>query len=780
MQTNTHNIDKIKKPFYTLFENLNMPINMKTKLSTKRVNFCQKFNRKAPERPNSSITIVCMLGSLAITNAGYSTERSETTVRNEVNGWMKNHPVMNTQARTISKVETYPNATTPGAVSVVSLSPKGTVVVNRDTRLPMIVMFTADTTILDLEEFSEEVIHASQILKTLGPNETYVGVAPTTTNDVYVPAILKTAWGQWAPYNSYMPYNPETKDLTGKPYRTVTGCGTIGMAQILKHYQWPPYGEGKKTHTDKTGTFQPTFSSNFEHAYQWDLMRDNFKLNDAAKNNNAVAQLAYDIAVIGDIVCDNNSSAIGLDNAGTLFGTYLFYEKENIVVGDAESRQAIEDNLKKGIPVPADISINHNGNGHAIVFDGLLINNGSTSYHTNFGWYGQYNLWWDKDAILAVWDAKPGIQPALVPLPTNRNLVAKQGEPLQLPWKIATQRKAEAKQLNLYQEVLKNGTWEDDCESLPSSVDTRSWSLDNNGVSGSCWKANSPFPADYLTAVDEFVPTRNSVIDFQEKHVCVNNYIEIEASVDGAEFQPIVNFGKEVRNTWEAKSVSLASFAGKPLKLRFVYHAPPNTAYYSNDQGGGIWIDNVRVTNTLVKDWELLNTIDGSEIQTISGQDAITTHPSLKDLMIGTYNLSASLTDATNVERRAGSDFTLTVTKTGDAQEKFEVREGNKLRLSGITLKMGMAKVNRKKVTELVIKNTGTETIRRIEINTLGPDRKDFTATIARSTLAPGATTTLKIQFQPSKTGPRRINVKISTKAGGHFSVNVCGTGKPD
>lgn len=765
----------MKKISYPIFENQNMPINLKTKLSTmlaNLTNFGQKFNRKVPGPPNTSITFVCILGSVSIVNSGYGNERSADAVRNEVTQWMKSNPVMGTQARTIAKVETYPNATTPGAVSVVSLSPKGTVVVNRDTRLPMIVMFTADTTILDLGQFREEVIHAADILKTLGPNEIYVGVAPSTTNDVYVPAMLQTNWGQWAPYNSFMPFNAK---MAGP---AVTGCGTVGMAQILNYYQWPPYGEGKRTYQDTLGVFKPTFSTNFEHAYKWVLMQNDYDSNATGAACKAVGQLVYDIAVLGSIDCEYNVSGVNLDLTGNALATYMFYDKENVVVGDAESRQAIEENLQRGIPVPADITINQSGDGHAIVFDGLLVNNGTTSYHTNFGWYGQYNLWWDKDAILAVWQAKPGILPALIPLPAKLTLSAKQGDPLRLPWQIAAKRQGEAKQLNLYQEVLKNGTWVDDCESLPASADTRTWSLDGGGLSGSCWKANSPFPADYLTVVDEFVPTKNSVIEFQEKHVCINNYVEIEASVDGAEFQPIVIFGKEVRNTWEAKSVALASFAGKSLKLRFVYHAPPNSAYYSNDQGGGIWIDTVRVTNTLVKDWQLLDTIDGSEIQTLKGHDAITTHPKLKDLALGTYNLRASLTDANYKEHRAGSNFTLTITKTGMAPEKFEVLDQNKPIAFGTYLKIGSTKVDKQTVKQVLIRNTGTTTIRGIQIKSTGTGRNDFTTTLGKSTLAPGEKAILKIQFKPSKVGLRKMDANISTSANTSLRLKVIGRGK--
>ena len=743
---------------------------MKIKAATKLgnlANFSQMLSQMSLGRRINSITALCMLISIAVTAEGYSAERSENDVRSKVTGWLKNHPVMGTRARTISKVQIYPDAKTPGAVSVVSLAPQGTVVVNRDTRLPMIVMFTADTTLTGMGQFQEGVIHSANILKTLGPNEDYVGVKSYTNDDVYVPAMLSTSWGQWAPFNLYMPFNPNTN------CRAVTGCGTIGMAQILNYYQWPPYGTGALTHNDQLGVFRPSFSTNFEHTYRWDLMRNRYEDNGSGSPAIAVGQIVYDIAVLGGIDCENNVSGIHLDYAGNNFANYMFYEKENVMIGDAEGRHTIEVNLLKGIPVPADIQINNKGEGHVIVFDGLLVNNGSTSYHTNFGWSGQNNLWWDKDAILAVWDTKPGIKPALIPLPPISELIIKQGSPLKLPWKIATQRQNDAIQLNLFQEVMKKGTWEEDCESLPAAIDTRSWSLDYVGMSGSSWRANSPYPTDYLTIVDEFIPTINSTIEFQEKHVCGDNYVDVEASSNGGAFQTIFSFGREINYTWQSRSVSLSKFSSETIKLRLAYHAPPHSSYYSNEQGGGLWIDNMRVTNTTVKDWVLLDSISIGDNQTIKGHDVISRHPKLSNLPVGDYNLSASLTDANNIQHRAGTSFTLRITKSGGDPDKFEVLNDGKVKKSGTFVNIGNLKTKK-----IIICNTGNTTIYGLQIKTTGLGQKNFMATIGKTTLAPGEKTILEIQFKPSKTGLRKMTIKISTGKNFSFHLNVIGRGE--
>jgi hypothetical protein len=216
---------------------------------------------------------------------------------------MTGHPVMGTQARSITKVEVYPNVATPGAVSVVTLSPQGSVVVNRDTRLPLIVMYAPDNTIQNMTDFTEPAKHAASRLAALGANQSYVGETSTIKTDTYVPAMLQTAWGQWAPFNLYMPQNPGHNNE-----RAVTGCGTIGMAQILNYYQWPPYGEGTLTHTDTQGTFRPTLSTNFDHVFRWDLMKPSYTGTETGADAAAVAQLAYSWDEVPSYTMNNSTT----------------------------------------------------------------------------------------------------------------------------------------------------------------------------------------------------------------------------------------------------------------------------------------------------------------------------------------------------------------------------------------------------------------------------------------------------------------------------------------
>ena len=412
------------------------------------------------------------------------------------------------------------------------------------------------------------------------------------------------------------------------------------------------------------------------------------------------------------------------------------------------------------------------------MFDGLLSHKGETSYHINYGWYKDYDAWWDKDAVLDVWHIQPGILPSLVALPTNRTLRIKKGGAMLLPWKIAGQRQNEIAQLNLYQQTLKTGTWVDECEMLPAKVDKRSWSLDPNGRTGNCWRANSPYSSDYLTIADEFLPTITSNLQFEERHLCAANYAQIETSVDGGEFESLYRFGTNGAQPWVSKTISLGKFAGQKLRLRIGYYAPPNTSYYATENGGGIYIDNLQVNNGSVNTWELVDTINNSELQK-NGQDVTTTHPRLAALPLGTYTFNATLTDKNGIEKEAGSKFTLEIhdgpidPPVVIANENLGVTYRNTPQKNGATIRMPAAKKKIRQTIRLVIQNNGSKAMADLKLSLTGS--KSFTVILGNKRLAPGESTTFSIYFRSKGPKTQKASIKLSSNAGSKIQINVVG-----
>ena len=69
-------------------------------------------------------------------------------------------------------------------------------------------------------------------------------VAPSANHKPEVPALLKTKWGQDAPYNNMTP----TYIQNNVEKHFVTGCVATGMAQIMKYYNYPATGQGSASY----------------------------------------------------------------------------------------------------------------------------------------------------------------------------------------------------------------------------------------------------------------------------------------------------------------------------------------------------------------------------------------------------------------------------------------------------------------------------------------------------------------------------------------------------
>lgn len=81
----------------------------------------------------------------------------------------------------------------------------------------------------------------------------------------------------------------------------------------------------------------------------------------------------------------------------------------------------------------------------------------------------------------------------------------------------------------------------------------------------------------------------------------------------------------------------------------------------------------------------------------------------------------------------------------------------------------------------LIVRNTGKGPLKNLALKVSGSARKDFKAgKIAKTTLAPGAKTTVKVTFKPKKTGSRKARLTITSNDPDEnpFGIALKGTGK--
>lgn len=104
--------------------------------------------------------------------------------------------------------------------------------------------------------------------------------------------MLKTTWGQNAPYNSLCPLAP------GKNVHCKTGCVATAMAQVMKYYEYPEKGNGAVS-------YQYTGDDGLKHlnevdfnksAYDWKQMKNSYPASSSssAAEENAVARIMAD------------------------------------------------------------------------------------------------------------------------------------------------------------------------------------------------------------------------------------------------------------------------------------------------------------------------------------------------------------------------------------------------------------------------------------------------------------------------------------------------------
>lgn len=229
--------------------------------------------------------------------------------------------------------------------------------------------------------------------------ENIENIIRTRVSSVVVEPLLgDIQWGQGTFYNDFCPQLP--LDIGKAP----TGCTITAQAQIMKYWNWPPFGNGitkpyvtkgkiesfsyNGTNINLSWEFQipPVDLSNV--LYNWNAMP-----NQLNSSNDAVAQLMYHVGVSLKAEYGFETPAWGNpDNYINVFGfddTAHYYECQR--VSASEWVNLLKTELINSRP------IHYNGwsevmGGHSWVIDGIDANN---MFHMNWGWDGSPNGYYE-------------------------------------------------------------------------------------------------------------------------------------------------------------------------------------------------------------------------------------------------------------------------------------------------------------------------------------------------------------------------------------------------
>lgn len=226
-----------------------------------------------------------------------------------------------------------------------------------------------------------------------------------TTDITDIPAMLETRWDQGDPFNTYCPYD----SIYGG--RTVVGCVATAMAQIMKYWNYPSFGQDTHSYIPRTNSNLPRQSVDFGRTtYLWQFMPK--RLSSATSVDyqvDAVATLSYHCGVAVDMMY--GTSAVGGSGAYSDCGYWAtacatdgfvrYFKYDSTLYFANRSRftdsawtATINHNLALGQPMYYDGS--DSTGGHAFVLDG---SDTEGRYHFNWGWGGFGNGFYTIDNL---------------------------------------------------------------------------------------------------------------------------------------------------------------------------------------------------------------------------------------------------------------------------------------------------------------------------------------------------------------------------------------------
>jgi hypothetical protein len=199
-----------------------------------------------------------------------------------------------------------------------------------------------------------------------------------------VTPLMTTTWNQGCYYNDSIP-----SDVSGPCGKVYTGCNATAMSQIMKYYSHPINGWGNFSYTDASYGVQ---SADFSSAnYNWAAMTNNL-----TSSNSEISKIMRHTGVAVEMIYSPTVSNSFFDSK--VFKEYFKYSlsiasKLKALYTNVEWETILMDELDAGRVVFVK------GGSHFYVIDGYQLAP-SLKFHTNFGWGGLYDGYYDIHSII--------------------------------------------------------------------------------------------------------------------------------------------------------------------------------------------------------------------------------------------------------------------------------------------------------------------------------------------------------------------------------------------
>lgn len=562
-----------------------------------------------------------------------SPEESALAARN----WMIQHPIFEDSGRELGERVLFPEE---GDYQLVlfRLEPSGYLVLHTDDRLPLMVAYSADSS-LSLEDVPENSFRAFLERVVAGAEERLAALdegrlIPATVlspaavdypeGDFVVGPLIEASWNQNDPYNLYAPDSVSEPNGSYYDGRLPIGCVPLAFAQILYYHRWPLYGEGSRSYTDNSGSTTGFHSVDFSDSYDWDNLKGVHSSSDTQLEQEAIGELVYELAVAVGANFEEGGTGASVYTMRSRLADYFRFESSDFHGSYATLQESLDSDLLAGYPCVVTIP------GHAVVADGILRNGNDVQYHINYGWGGTNNGWFAYNAIppgTTLEDGVTSLRPEHIAVPVESVVAIEQGADADLQWILPKRRNKEVERIRILQEVSGDGrsewatlaespslellsfskvssVWEDgnafDLFQITSTSDYRDWAISAvPGIGEVFYKEPGGYSnRDYhLTSQETLhVASAQTRLSFRIKYILANDPFRVMVSTDGEAFAQVA----ELRGSsdWRNFEVDLADYAGQDITVRLEY--VPGSYYPS----GGVWIDAITVEEVSLPEYE--------------------------------------------------------------------------------------------------------------------------------------------------------------------------------
>ena len=401
----------------------------------------KKFGSTGRYKLMTWLVIALMFAVTGVRAASVDKEKAQRFAENWLNAA---GDALNTQigSASVGNVEEFKNADEVVLGYIVSLEPKGFMVVAADDRINPVVMISKEGKFdgnfqnplvallyADLTNRMEAVEKLAPAAQTRGGevpeaiqqnkaqwdrflNGRTRAAGAAVVSEVWVGSFVESRWNQSdGIYNYYTPtiYDKSYSfDEPGNQNNAPCGCVATGTAQIMRYFQWPQKAIGVKNgnysittdnETDFSGTMNLRGGDGTGGAYNWDAMTLVPTGAEKLETYKQIGALCFDAGL--SIGMHYSNSGSGSNYSPSAMKSKFGYAEAARSLNENDARANLDARRPVGVSISSILPDLLGGEGHAIVCDGYGRLDGRWYYHMNMGWGGIGDAWYNKEEVYA-------------------------------------------------------------------------------------------------------------------------------------------------------------------------------------------------------------------------------------------------------------------------------------------------------------------------------------------------------------------------------------------